>query len=99
MSGALPHETAIAEKACNSSILFPTSSLFPIPVDVPPMLCPSSIINNLTNAAIAGSGDLRLATAAPGVVDQGQPLAEVTQDIDCDIRPNGGGYDIGADEI
>jgi hypothetical protein len=82
-----------------------------------------SIINNLTNKAIAsrdggsatvtanvthaqaswfvnpGSGDLHLATSEPSVIDQGQPLGEVTQDIDCDLRPNGEGYDIGADEL
>lgn len=81
-----------------------------------------SIINNLTNAAIAsrdggsanlaanvtsarpswfnnpGNGDLHLASSEPSVIDQGQSLADVTQDIDCDMRPNGGGYDIGADE-
>lgn len=44
------------------------------------------------------SGDLHLTTAEPTVVDQGQPLSEVGQDIDCERRPQGGGYDIGADE-
>jgi len=58
---------------------------------------------NITNAQAswfvnAGSGDLHLATAEPTVVDQGQSLAEVTQDIDCEVRPKGSGYDIGADE-
>lgn len=81
-----------------------------------------SILNNLTNAAIASrdggsgrvetnitnaqsawfanpeSGDLHLVTAESTVIDRGQPLSEVTQDIDCDLRPRDGGYDIGADE-
>lgn len=82
-----------------------------------------SIINNLTNAAIAardgavadlaanvtlaqaswfidtGNGDLHLAVSEAGVVDQGRALADVTVDMDCDPRPMGNGYDIGADEI
>jgi parallel beta-helix repeat protein len=82
-----------------------------------------SIINNLTNAQIAGrdggtasvatnvmnalaswfadagNGDLHLITAEPTVVDQGQTLADVTQDIDCEVRPKGAAYDIGADEL
>ncbi|GAK59948.1 hypothetical protein U27_06934 [Candidatus Vecturithrix granuli] len=81
-----------------------------------------SILNNLTNVAIASrdggsgkvetnitnaqpswfvnprSGDLHLATSEPRVVDQGQPLPEVFQDFDCDLRPRDRGYDIGADE-
>jgi hypothetical protein len=59
---------------------------------------------NVTNARAAwfanpGSGDLHLATAEPTVVDQGQPLTDVWQDIDCQPRPQGAGYDIGADEL
>ncbi|MCP3685311.1 MAG: hypothetical protein GY861_21875 [bacterium] len=38
-------------------------------------------------------------TAEQAVVDQGQSLSEVTQDIDCEMRPKGAGYDIGADEL
>ena len=63
----------------------------------------ANLANNVSNAQAAwfvnvGNGDLHLAGAEPGVIDQGQSLADVTQDIDCDSRPNGGGYDIGADE-
>jgi hypothetical protein len=81
------------------------------------------IINNLTNAAIAGrdggsgrvetnvtaaqaawfvapgSGNLHLAASNPAVVDQGQALAAVAQDFDCENRPKGAGYDAGADEF
>ncbi len=59
---------------------------------------------NITNAraswfANAQRGDLHLVRVEPTVIDQGQPLAEVSQDIDCEMRPQGTGYDIGADEI
>ena len=42
--------------------------------------------------------DLHLATANPSAVDQGQALAGVARDFDCDARPQGAGHDIGADE-
>lgn len=63
-----------------------------------------NVATNVTNAqaswfANASNGDLHLATAEPTVVDQGQALAEVAQDIDCEMRPKGNGYDIGADEL
>jgi parallel beta-helix repeat protein len=59
---------------------------------------------NVTNAqaswfADAASGNLHLVTAEPSVVDQGQSLSAVTQDIDCEPRPKGVRYDIGADEL
>jgi hypothetical protein len=61
------------------------------------------IETNVTNARAswfvdAGNGNLRLSTAESTVVDQGQPLADVIQDIDCEVRPKGTAYDIGADE-
>jgi parallel beta-helix repeat protein len=63
-----------------------------------------NVATNVTNAPASwfvnvGSGDLHLATSEPTVVDQGQTLSEVSQDIDCEIRPKGSGYDIGADEL
>lgn len=63
----------------------------------------ATVETNVTNAqtawfARATSGDLHLVTAEPAVVDQGQLLSEVSQDIDCETRPKGSGYDIGADE-
>lgn len=81
-----------------------------------------TIVNNLTNRAIAGrdggsatlqsnfssaqtdwfvsprQGDLHLYSAVPQVVDRGA-TSGVSQDIDCDTRPRGAGYDIGADEL
>lgn len=59
---------------------------------------------NVTNAQASwfgdtGSGNLRLATAESTVVDQGQSLSDVTWDIDCEMRPKGAAYDIGADEL
>ena len=42
--------------------------------------------------------DLHLAAANPSAVDQGQALAGVAQDFDCEPRPKGAGHDIGADE-
>jgi len=58
---------------------------------------------NVTNAIAswfddAGSGDLRLTVADTTVVDRGQSLSAVTHDVDCESRPKGAGYDIGADE-
>jgi len=44
------------------------------------------------------SGDLRLAWADPDVVDRGQALPEVADDVDCDARPHGSAPDPGADE-
>jgi parallel beta-helix repeat protein len=63
----------------------------------------ATVATNVTSAqaswfADAGSGDLHLVSAEPSVLDQGQTLLDVTQDIDCDPRPQGAGYDIGADE-
>jgi hypothetical protein len=49
--------------------------------------------------ADAKSGDLHLVTPEASVIDQGQTLSDVDQDIDCVLRPQGGGYDIGADEV
>jgi hypothetical protein len=46
----------------------------------------------------AANGDLHLAKADTTVVDKGQSLAQVTRDIDCESRPKGSAYDIGADE-
>jgi hypothetical protein len=81
-----------------------------------------SIINNLTNRAIArrdgasgtvshnvthgesvwfvspGRGDLHLATSVADVVDQGIFVTGLVDDFDGDSRPQGTGYDVGADE-
>ncbi|MCP4398673.1 MAG: hypothetical protein GY801_15420, partial [bacterium] len=46
----------------------------------------------------ARQGDLHLSSAVPQVVDRGAPSG-LSQDIDCNKRPSGTGYDIGADEL
>ncbi len=63
-----------------------------------------TVQNNVTNAQASwfvdtAGGDLHLtAGTLATVVDQGQSLAGVSDDFDGDSRPQGGGYDIGADE-
>ena len=47
----------------------------------------------------AAAGDLRLAPTAAAAIDQGVTLANVTDDWDGDLRPNGPAFDIGADEF
>ena len=44
-------------------------------------------------------GNLHLVGIVSQVVDQGQALSGISQDIDCDPRPSRAGYDIGADEL
>jgi len=63
----------------------------------------ATVQKNVTNAQAAWFvnptlGNLHLASALPTVVDQGQTLTDVMEDIDCEARPQGRAYDIGADE-
>ena len=58
---------------------------------------------NVVNALSAwfvdvSMGDLHLAGPVPSLVNQGIFIEGLTNDIDGDGRPRGGGYDIGADE-
>ncbi|MBM3777801.1 MAG: carboxypeptidase regulatory-like domain-containing protein [Acidimicrobiia bacterium] len=46
----------------------------------------------------AAAGDLHLAPTAASAIDRGTVTSEVTEDMDGEARPAGGGYDIGADE-
>ena len=59
--------------------------------------------NNLERAGadrLAGpaSGNFHLARTAADAIDRGMAVPEVTEDWDGEPRPQGGAYDIGADE-
>ena len=45
-----------------------------------------------------GTGDLHLAFSVPDAVDQGVFVPGLETDFDGDLRPQGSGYDVGADE-
>ena len=59
--------------------------------------------NNVSSAANswfvgATTGDLHLASAVSSVVDKGQAVSGLTDDFDGQSRPQGAGFDVGADE-
>lgn len=63
----------------------------------------ATVANNYTAATAAffvdhTSGDMHLASAFSQVVDQAAPLDQVTDDIDCKVRPAGAAPDLGAHE-
>ena len=63
-----------------------------------------TVETNITNAQESwfvgiSSGDLHLVGEVATVVDQGQTISGVQDDIDGETRPQGNGYEIGADEV
>jgi hypothetical protein len=59
--------------------------------------------NNVTNAVSAWfinstQGDLHLASSVAALIGMGETIATVTEDMDCDPRPDGE-FDIGADQL
>ena len=63
-----------------------------------------NVSNNLTFADATwfidpSIGNLRLAQAHDLVIDQGQDLLEITNDLDQNLRPAGQGNDLGAHEL
>lgn len=63
----------------------------------------ADVRNNVTTAESTwftdpAAGDLHLDYPVESVVDSGETIPIVGNDLDCDPRPAGGGYDIGADE-
>jgi len=64
----------------------------------------ATVADNFTNADVswfldASSGNLHLAYAVSSIVDRGRAISGLTIDFDGQSRPQGGGIDIGADEI
>jgi hypothetical protein len=64
----------------------------------------SSEPNNITGSQSSwfvdtANGDLHLAAARSDVTDAGSAISDLTDDFDGDTRPQGGGVDIGADEM
>jgi hypothetical protein len=62
-----------------------------------------NVTHNVQNARASWfnnpySGDLRLKSAVPSVVDKGRKISGLISDFDGDKRPKGRGIDIGADE-
>ena len=63
----------------------------------------ATLVANVTNATAdlfdnPATGDLHLRSTATVAIDQGVALSDAATDWDGELRPNGGGYDIGADE-
>jgi hypothetical protein len=63
-----------------------------------------TVTSNVTNAAASwfvsvSGGELHLASAIGAVVDVGQAISGLSDDFDGQSRPQGSGFDIGADEF
>jgi hypothetical protein len=63
-----------------------------------------TVTKNITNSTAnwfinPSSGDLHLATSVSAAVDAGQLISGLSDDFDSQSRPQGPGFDIGADEF
>lgn len=92
------------ESTANSSIINNLTNRAITIRDINPEGDTNEVSNNITTAqtswfADVPSGDLHLSGNISSVVGKGQAVAGLSDDFDGDSRPQGNGYEIGADEL